>query len=213
MAWAPDYVTSADLKAYLRITDTVDDAQIAQAITAASRAVDQCTNRQFGLTATTEARAYTARYDRHRCRWTFDIDDLMSPQVTGLSLSTVAGSIDQFSLQPFNNTFQGLPYTRVVVKPESTVKPNWLEDGVTATAKWGWTTVPLAVQQATLLQAARFHTRRQAPFGVAGSPDQGSELRLLARVDPDVEVVLAPYRRWWGAVGQNYTTATGGWVW
>jgi hypothetical protein len=37
MAWAPDYVTDDELKAYLRIGDDVDDDQIALAIAAAAR--------------------------------------------------------------------------------------------------------------------------------------------------------------------------------
>ena len=67
------------------------------------------------------------------------------------------------------------------------------------TARWGWAAVPSTIKQATLLQASRLLARRDAPFGIAGSPDVGSEIRLLARVDPDVAVAVAPYRRWWGA--------------
>jgi len=55
--------------------------------------------------------------------------------------------------------------------------------------------VPTTVKQATLLQASRVFARREAPFGVAGSPDMGSELRLLEKVDPDVAVMLVPYVR------------------
>jgi hypothetical protein len=63
------------------------------------------------------------------------------------------------------------------------------------TAVWGWTAVPTSVKQATLLQASRFHKRRHAPFGVAGSPEMGSEIRLLSRVDPDVSVALRDFNR------------------
>ena len=45
----------------MHITDTDDDVQIALAVTAASRAIDRRTNRQFGLVAAPEARYYTAR--------------------------------------------------------------------------------------------------------------------------------------------------------
>lgn len=198
MAWAPDYVTTADLKAYLRISDTDDDARVALAITAASRAVDRAVNRQFGLVAAPEERTYTARWEKGRCRWVVEIDDLMT--VTGLTITTTAGEIDGYALQPGNAEFESVPWTRFVVHPDSAVLPDATEDGVTVTAKYGWTTVPVAVQQATLLQASRFFKRQDAPFGVAGSPDLGSELRLLAAVDPDVKVVLGPYTRWWGAV-------------
>jgi uncharacterized phiE125 gp8 family phage protein len=197
MAWAPDYVTAPDLKAYLRIDDTVDDAQVALAITAASRAVDRHTNRQFGLAAAAEERRYTASWDRRRCRWVVGIDDLMT--VTGLVVTTEAGTVDAYELQPGNAAAEGRPWTRLVVQPESAVIPTGIEDGVTVEARWGWTTVPVPVQQATLLQASRLFKRRDAPFGVAGSPELGSELRLLAKVDPDVAVVLGPYVRWWAA--------------
>jgi hypothetical protein len=197
MAWQPDYVTTADLKAYLRISDTDDDARVALAITAASRAVDRATNRQFGLVAAPEERTYTARYDRGRCRWVVDVDDLMT--ITGLVVTTEAGTVDVYALQPGNAAAESQPWTRLVVDPTSAATPSAVEDGVTVEARWGWTAVPVAVQQATLLQASRLFKRQDAPFGVAGSPELGSELRLLAKVDPDVAVVLGPYTRWWAA--------------
>lgn len=198
MAWAPDYVTASELKAFLRIGDTVDDTQVGFAISAASRAIDQAANRQFGLVAAPEERVYTARYDRRLCRWVVEIDDLMT--VTGLHITTEAGEVDGYALQPGNAEFEGKPWTRLVVHPDSAVTPDATEDGVTVTASFGWTTVPLAIKQAAVFQASRFFKRRDAAFGVAGSPELGSELRLLAKVDPDVAVVLGPYTRWWGAV-------------
>lgn len=200
MTWAPDYLTSDDLKAYLRISDTADDAQIALAVTAASRAVDRATNRQFGLVATAEARSYTKRWDKTRRRYVVDIDDLMT--VTGLTIANAQGAITGYSLKSANAPSKGRPWTLLVLDPTPTISPTpWVtvEDDITVTAKYGWTTVPVAVQQATLLQATRFFKRRGAPFGIAGSPDVGSELRLLAKVDPDVAVVLGPYVRWWAA--------------
>ncbi|MGC4942138.1 phage gp6-like head-tail connector protein [Kribbella sp. DT2] len=191
--WAPDYVTEEDLKAYLRISDSVDDMQIAWAIPAASRAVDQHCNRQFGLVDIPEARTYTASWDRGRGRYVVAIDDLMT--VTGLSITGDAAVTD-YSLQPSNADVKGKPWTSLILNEGGTRT----EDGISITARWGWTDVPLAVQQATLLQASRFFARRDAAFGVAGSPDIGSEMRLLAKVDPDVAVVLSPYQRWWAAV-------------
>jgi hypothetical protein len=198
MGWAPDYVESADLKAYLRIDDTIDDAQLGFAIAAASRAVDDSAARQFGLVAAPEARVYTARFSSSRRRWVVDMDDLMT--VAGLVVATAAGTITAYQLHPRNADKKGRPWTRLLVDDSSGVQPTCDVDGVTITARWGWTTVPVAVEQATLLQAARFFKRRDAPFGVAGSPDLGSEMRLLAKVDPDVEVALNDYRRTWVAV-------------
>jgi hypothetical protein len=69
----------------------------------------------------------------------------------------------------------------------------------TITVKWGWTAFPVPVVNAAKLQTARFVARRDSPYGIAGSPDQGSEMRLLARVDPDVAVILRPFVRVWAA--------------
>lgn len=205
MAWAPDYVTVEELAAYARISDSVDDEQLGLAITAASRAIDRHTNRQFGLVAAVEQRFYTARYDRQRCRWVVEIDDLMT--ATGLLVDydadddeTYDHSVDSLNLGPANAAPEGRPWTRLVVRPDSTTLPGVIENGVRVTARWGWSPLPPdTIKQATLLQASRLFTRREAPFGVAGSPELGSELRLLAKVDPDVAVVLGPYVRWWGA--------------
>jgi hypothetical protein len=63
--------------------------------------------------------------------------------------------------------------------------------------------VPAEVKLATELQASRWAKRRDAPFGVAGSPELGSELRILAKLDPDVEILLGGNGELerWGTVG------------
>ena len=201
MAWAPDYVTSAELTAFVHISDSVDDAQVAVAITAASRAIDLHTNRQFGVVAAAEQRFYTGRWDRQRCRWVVDVDDLMSTTnfaaITQDAEGVTVGTIDDYVLEPRNAAATGRPWTQMVVRPNSAFKPTGVENEVAVTALWGWTAVPTAVKQATYLQGSRFLARRDSPFGIAGSPDVGSELRLLARLDPDVAVSLRGYIRWW----------------
>jgi uncharacterized phiE125 gp8 family phage protein len=203
MAWAPDYVTAEEMRNFLRISDSDDDVEIAFAITAASRAVDQDTGRQFGVVGSAEERFYTARWDRDRCRWVVDIDDLMSTSSFDAQVQDTdgvdVGQINDYFLEPRNAAQQSRPWTTLVVKPDSAYKPTGLANEVAITALWGWSAVPAAVKQATLLQASRLFSRRTSPYGIAGSPDLGSELRLLARVDPDVSVALRPYRRWWSA--------------
>jgi len=79
MAWRPDYATTAQVKAALGITDATDDAEIATAITAASRAIDRATSRQFGnVTGTPTPRSYDAYWDRHRPTpaWVVTVDDV-----------------------------------------------------------------------------------------------------------------------------------------
>jgi hypothetical protein len=201
MTWAPDYVTKDDLKAYLRIDsgDTVDDVQLPLAVTSSSRAVDLTTHRQFGQVSAPEARLYTPRWNSSRCRWVIEIDDLMD--ATGFTLNIAAGAITQYQLEPLNAAQRGRPWTRVVISKDSTIKPKGEVGEATSVGKWGWLAIPGTVKEATLIQGARFNKRRDAPFGIAGSPDSGSELRLLAKVDPDVAVMLASYIRRRLAVG------------
>lgn len=197
MALYPDYVTSAELKSYVRISDLVDDTEVALAIAAASRAVDRACGRQFGVTDTVQSRFYTAEHDRSSGRWLIGIDDVMTQ--TGLSVDVDGAAITEFDLKPSNAAADGRPWTEILVKSSSATRPTSAADGVKVTATFGWTAVPTAIKQATLMQASRLLSRRDSPFGVAGSPEMGSELRLLAKLDPDVAVTIAPYRRFWGA--------------
>lgn len=201
MAWAPSYVSADELAAYMRINDDVDAVQLAVAASAASRAVDRCCGRQFGQVASVEARVYEARFDRHRPRpaWVIDIDDLAT--TTGLVVSVGGTAVTDYTLEPRNAVAKGKVWTLLVFGPDAEAVPAasaGLE--VDATGLWGWPAVPDAVTQASYLQGSRFMARRDSPYGVAGSPADGSETRLLAAVDPDVRVSLGDYVRRWGAV-------------
>ncbi|WP_433117102.1 head-tail connector protein [Micromonospora sp. CA-246542] len=191
MTWEPDYVTVAEAKAYLRIEDDADDALVATWVTTASRAVDTFCHRQFGQVDTPQARTFGGVWDRTERSYLFEIDDLMD--ITGLVAVDSAGVVVDLSavLRPHNAPQRGKPYTRVVA----------YSPVLTITALWGWSAVPAAVKNATLIQTARFAARRDSPFGVAGSPSEGGETRLLAALDPDLKTSLgSKYRReWWAA--------------
>jgi hypothetical protein len=212
MAWAPDYCTVAELKTHLRIGDSVDDTPLAVNVTASSRAVDFATNRQFGQTSPAAARYYTYEgaeladhMSQYRSRCIIEVDDIMS--TTGLVLKVDRdddGTFEEtltintdFRMYPWNAEANGRPWTHIVLNAGFTF-PYQLR-GVEATALWGWSAVPSIVKQATLIQAARFFQRRNAPFGVAGSPDAGSEMRLLDRLDPDVALMVRSVWRPWVA--------------
>lgn len=206
MAWAPQYASTAELRAYLRIPagDTGDDTNIALAAVAASRTVDHHTNRQFGLVDPAAERIYTWMCDRYAGRPLLLIDDVQTTASLAVLVDrdndgTAEDTLtigDDFELWPANAAADGKPWTGLWLKSGVTF-PSYL-DAVSVTAKWGWTAVPDTVKAATLVQAARYFTRQQAPFGVAGSPELGSELRLLQKVDVDVAVMLRSYVRNWG---------------
>lgn len=192
--WEPSYATVPELKAYVSIPDddTVDDAELSGKIAAASRSIDQHCRRQFGKVDALEPRSFTAstRYGGALVV----IDDLMD--TTGMAITADGSAVVASRLWPSNAPAVGKPYTRLWL-PTGT--PCTI-DGIEVTALWGWSAVPQTIKEATLLQASRLFKRRDAPFGVAGSPDLGSEMRLLAKVDPDVAVMLRKYVRR-GAVG------------
>jgi hypothetical protein len=189
MTWAPDYITTDELADFLRVDDLDDEVQLGLAVASASRAIDRHTNRQFGLVASAEERLYTAYPDYERGAWVVEIDDLMTTTDLAIEVTDV-GTLTDYRLEPVNAAAEGKPWTRIRVGKDSSVQPTGEEYEIAATGRWGWTDVPEQVKQATCLQGSRFMSRRDSPYGIAGSPDQGSELRLLARVDPDVAVAL-----------------------
>jgi uncharacterized phiE125 gp8 family phage protein len=202
MAWKPEYATALELAAYTRIPDNADDAQLALAISASSRSIDRHTRRQFGKVDSAEARVYTARWSRTIGLWVVPIDDVQT--TTGLVVKvdteadgTYATTITSgtYSLRPRNAAAEGKPWEQVAFLDTAAATPTGVDAEVQVTALFGWTSVPTTIKQACLLQASRFFARRGAPFGIAGSPDTGSEMRLLAKVDPDVAVSLEPYRK------------------
>lgn len=193
MAWAPDYVTSTDLADFLRIDDMDDDVALALAVTTAARAVDDHCGRQFGKVDSVEARTYYARPDYKTGYWVVDVDDYQT--ATGLVVTVGGTTVTTYLKEPVNAPAKGRPWLRVAFTVASEAQPSTHPHEVAVTALWGWTAVPVAVQEATLLQASRLFWRRNAPAGVAGSPDMGSEIRLLAKLDPDVAVSLRGYRR------------------
>jgi hypothetical protein len=206
MPWAPTYCDVESLKAYLRIPedDDLDDVELTNAVEAASRAVDDYTMRQFGIVEDAEARYYTPTYNSSSGRYRVAIDDLMTTQGAAIAVdsgdATFSNTVDvaDAAWLPLNAVSKGEAWTEILLP--AGVMPDLSPGSVRVTARWGWSAVPGAVKQATLMQAARLVKRREAVFGVAGSPEMGSEIRLLAKLDPDVAVTLRRYRRlWWGA--------------
>lgn len=193
MAWSPDYVSVGDLRSYRRLGDAGDDIELALAITSASRAIDETTGRQFGKTDTVETRTFEAGWSDEHGLYVVEIDDVHT--ATGLVVTVSGAAVTNYRLWPRNAAQQGRPWERLYLR---SVTPDPLGCGlgeVTVAATFGWTATPTTIKNACLLQASRLFADRNAPFGVAGSPDMGNEMRLLAKVHPDVEVMVEPYKR------------------
>ena len=196
MALTNAYCTLAELKASLAITDSVDDTPLEAAITATSRMIDDYTGRFFYRNGTTQSPV--ARYYTPLDPWTMNMDDSVS--ITEVATDEnfnqtwdTVWSTSDYMLEPVNNPQRGWPVNRILAIGRY-VWPYYLPQSCRITGVWGWNAVPAEINMATLIQAARLFTRRQSPFGIAGSPDLGT-VRLTAKLDADVEALLRPFRK------------------
>jgi hypothetical protein len=197
-----DYASASDLKSFARIGDTTDDAQVALAVTSASRAIDRFCGRAFGLDSAAVTRTYrvtgsVATVDDINTTTGLSVTFAQSEQ-WGASPSTLTLDTD-FRLLPLNAGADGKPWTQIELNPSLYCGGFGI---LNVTAKYGWTAIPDAVKEATLIQASRFLQRRESPFGIAGSPDVngGGVISLRSVLDSDVMVLLSDYKRRWAAV-------------
>lgn len=196
MALINAYCTLSDLKTSLGIDDIQDDTSLEAAIMAASRMVDDYTGRFFYKDGTTGAPV--TRYYTAQDWWTTNTDDFISINEIATddnfnqTYSTVWATSD-YMVEPINNPRRSWPYTRLLAIG-AFIFPYNLPQSVRVKAVWGWSSIPYEVQMATKIQASRLFVRRQSPFGIAGTPELGT-IRLGSRLDPDVEVLLRPFRK------------------
>jgi hypothetical protein len=189
MPWAPDYVDvdgDDGLAAFVRADPA--DPWVADYGTAAARGIDSFCSRQFGQLASPVAITYPAR-NAVRLRdgsWLLPVHDVQDTTGAALTVdgSVVAAGATGYRWWESDAALWGKPYTalQLATRPYG--------DAV-LTARYGWTAVPAAVPAAVRLQVNRWHTRRESPYGTAGSPDEGSMVRLTAVLDPDVRSMLA----------------------
>lgn len=191
------YASLAELKDAIRIVDTVDDTLLQLALDSATELIDGHCDRSFVPSLTASIRSFYPSKGR------VDIDDIYTTD--GFTVSFMGTVIPLeipmvstgYRLEPVNAPAYAEPYTHIsyaLFRPWSG-QPG-PQNSVTVTAKWGYSgSTPKAVKNACILQASRLFSRRNSPYGIAGSPDLGTELRLLAKVDPDVAVMLSKYVR------------------
>lgn len=191
MAYIDDYLTVEEARNYAKIDSDVDDDELVDVIAAASRAVDRHCRRSFGLADAVSELKYAARYDRDECGWVVDTHDFQTTTGLIVAVNGTTISSDDYVLAPDDAVLRGRPYERIILTGSHSACGEARE--VSVTAKWGWTTVPRAVKMAVKLQGNRVHWRRDAPQGVAGSPQTGSEIRLLDSLDVDAMHVLRDY--------------------
>lgn len=190
------YCTVAELLTYMGRTSTSGNAQLATVIEAVSRSIDNLAGRRFY--AVSETRHYTPVDSR-----VLYTDDILSVSTLGTdsdgdrTYESTWASTD-YDLEPYNAIADGKPYTRVEVSQNGNYEfPRNVKKSVRITGKFGFNTystgAPYPIKQATLIQSQRIALRPDAPFGVVGSAEMG--ITALVKLDPDVEMMVMPYRR------------------
>lgn len=181
MALGDPYVQLAALKAYLKLKPThiEQDDNIQDAINASSGEIEKHCNRQFNRADTATARVYVPG----DC-YSVTVDDFWSTD--GLvvevdtygdgSFSTVVPASD-YELYPMNGVVDGQtgwPYYEINFVNLELPIHHRRKGVVRVTAKWGWSAVPEAVRQATVIIAAETYQLKDAPFGTAGMDQFGN---------------------------------------
>tara|TARA_R110001632_G_scaffold11634_2_gene41640 strand:- start:2358 stop:2951 length:594 start_codon:yes stop_codon:yes gene_type:complete len=193
MAITNGYCTLADVKAALRITDTVDDTLLELAAEAASRQIDGHTERVFYTETAT--RIFTPS-DSYVCI----IDDVSA--LTSIKVSDNADGVfgdawtaTDYQLEPLNGQSGGLvtPATQIRAVGDFTFPVAGQDATVQVTGTFGWAAVPTAVRQAAILLSSRQYKRYDSPLGVAGFGDLG--VVRVSNIDPDIAKLLEPFMR------------------
>ena len=188
------YCSLAEIKASARITDSVDDTLLELAVESASRMVDSYTQRYF-YNAGTATRLFAPQDS-----YVSEIDDL----ITLTTLQTSDGddfgttwAANDYQLEPLNGNVDGLtghPATRIRAVDDFLFNVLDGEATVRVVGVWGWSAVPVAVKQATIIQAARIFKRNDSPLGIAGFGEMGA-IRVGVQLDPDVKHLIDVYRK------------------
>ena len=195
MAITNGYCTLADVKAALRITDTIDDALLENSINSASRMIDQYCNRYFYSTSANEVRYYQAN-DGFIC-WIDDaqsISEIKTSSTDPLIFDTTWESGD-YQVLPANRWANGAYYPITgITATDNYLFPVWADMAlVKVTGQFGWSSVPEPIKFACIIQASRLFKRLESPLGVAGVSDIGI-MRVGANIDGDVAQLINPFR-------------------
>lgn len=196
------YASEADLREQLG-----DDASrlssnlLTRLLTTASRDVDRFTGRRFYLDTVPTTRTYDIPPAADDGRvLVHDIGSasglLVGAGLDGVNFDTVTSDeyrltpLDADQLDPDAFAWWWIEESPAVFNGEF---GSWAWNRtLSITALWGWSAVPSAVTEATLLRAANLYKRKDAPFGVAGFDGFGS---VRVRRDPDFVDLLKPYSR------------------
>lgn len=182
------YALTWELRDYCQIEDSIDDLLVDQLGDVASRQVEQYTGRQFNKTTSASARKFRPADWRR-----VPTDDFHTSTGLAVTADGVTVNVANLELRPWNNVYEGQSGWPFHDLYGINYTFTWGAT-VEVTAQWGWTAVPAAIKQATLIQAARLFRRRYSPSGLQSVGQGDFVFRVSTITDPDVQQLLDPYR-------------------
>ena len=196
------YRTVSELKGWLGLSGSGQDTNLGYALDAATAAIDAYAGRQFDIDGAVVTRLYDCEYMDYA-----EVDDIATS--TGLIVKTLNadGSVNEtltlntdYYLAPYNadKVEPVMPFTKIIMAIEKSGKvlPTEHRQGLSVTAKFGFSAVPDAIEQATLIQASRFFQRKNSPMGFSGNPETGQPaVVFLSELDPDVKNLIKPFKK------------------
>ena len=193
MALTNAYATLIQLKSAIGIADGIDDPMLEMAIESASRQIDSYTERYF-YNAGTAVKLFSP-LDNYVCP-TEDFITLTKVETSedGESWDTEWAATD-WQAEPLNGRSGGLVTSYTQIRAIDSYLFPYRNGEATArlTGTWGWSAVPIAITQATIILASRIFKRLDSPLGII-SNELGS-MRVGFRLDPDVQHLIDPYRK------------------
>ena len=188
------YITSDELKATDEITgETYADADILNAIEAASRVIDTYKGTRFFPSA--ETRTYTA-YECEDSLQIYDLNNSAGSTVSfdmdgdGVYETVLTRDVDYF-LEPQNAELTGKPWNTITLRRQAgRFWPQW-QYGVQVQGSFGWSTAPGQVVEACSILANRYLKRtRETPYGIVAIGTDAMAMARLGKIDPDVAFML-----------------------
>lgn len=179
----------------LNLTGDTYDALLEYVIESASRQIDNLCRRFFY--SVSQTRYYTP--DNPSLLFVHDI-----ASSSGITLSTDSnadGTYEQtwastdYVLEPYDAVTDGLPYTMIRRAYNGSYAFLNLRKSVKIVATFGFPSVPKPVVTACILQSERVFKRFATPLGSESLSAFGTTTLQMPELDPDVERMLAPYRR------------------
>ncbi len=189
------YATTEELRAHLGDSQrrNLDETELRRALAAASRSIDRYTGSFFWRDKMPTTKTYSPV-----SKYGIDILPLASTEDLIVAVDNTGGRVygtswtngSHFELSPENqDTDSAHAFTRLdTLGGYLPVGRNTLR----ITGYHGWSSVPDAVREATVIKATALFKRGDSPFGIAGSGDFGA-IRISRYEDPDVIKLLDPF--------------------